>query len=137
VKIFLFIMLSIFLCLVPSLADACGKPVYGPKLSGYQNAALELTEFADIDAISRFYGYYGNQDEGQKQSIQTAKDPNGKFDIMVTLTDNNVLNDSLSARQWQLGVDRMGDKWIVKTAGERWKCRRGKDVVKWTTKLCL
>jgi opacity protein-like surface antigen len=137
VKIFLFIMLSIFLCLVPSLADACGNPVYGPKLSGYQNSALELTEFADIDAISRFYGYYGHQDEGQKQSIQTAKDPNGKFDIMVTLTDDNVLDDSLSARQWQLGVDQMGDKWIVKTAGERWKCRRGKDVAKWTTKLCL
>lgn len=136
-KIPLSIILSIFLCCVPSLAGACGKPVYGPKLSGYQNTALELTEFADIDAISRFYGFYGNQDEGVKRSIESAKDPSGKFSVIMTLTDDNVLDDSLSARQWQLGVDQTGDKWIVKTVGERWKCRRGKDVAKWTTKLCL
>jgi hypothetical protein len=136
-KPFLSVPVAMILSLLPSVTLACGKPIYGPQFSGFSNTALELTEFDSIDGISRFYGAYPEDYRSKKIDVRTKKDLTSKYSFIMTIRENSVNEDGISARQWRIGIDKSGDGLIVKTAGKRWKCLDGKNTKNWTIKPCL
>jgi hypothetical protein len=124
------------LSLLPSVTLACGNPIYGPKISGFENTALELTEFDSMDGISRFYGVYPEDYQSKKIDVQTKNNLKGKYRFLMTISENSVDEHGISARQWRIGIDKRGDGLIVKTAGKRWKCLDGENTKNWTIKPC-
>ncbi len=136
-KIFGTLCVSAALILHPVAAMACGGESFGPQLKGFQKLGMELTEFEQKDRVFEFYGLKeGKGEEGGTIVFETTKDPKGKYDYFLTATETGTPDDSIMARQWRFAMDQKGDKWVLKTAGERWQCARGKNVGKWTTKTC-
>jgi hypothetical protein len=125
------------LMLQPVSALACGEPVYGAKLSGFKKMSLERVEFDSIAEIFDFHVLKeGPGEEGSMTRLEITKDPKRRYGSLLTATETGTPDDSISARQWQFGVNQKGNVFVLKAAGERWKCARGKDPQKWTTKKC-
>ncbi len=128
---------AVSLILHPVAAMACAEPTFGPRLKGFQKLSMELTEFRKKELVFEFYGLKeGKGEEGSSIIFETTKDPKGTYQYFLTATETGTADDSIMARQWRFAVDQKGDRWALKTAGERWQCARGKNVGKWTTKTC-
>jgi hypothetical protein len=136
-KQFVILAISSALMLQPVSALACGAQVYGAKLSGFKTMGIERTEFDSIADIFDFHGLkQGRGEENSTTILDTTKDPKRRYEYLLIATETGTPDDSISARQWQFGVNKKGDVFVLKTAGERWKCARAKDPQKWTTKKC-
>jgi hypothetical protein len=130
-------ILSVTLCAQPVAVFACGELAYGPKLRGFQKLGIELDQFQQATDVYEFYGLKnGAGAENSVTTFETIKDPSGKYHALLTATETGTADDSIAARQWRFAMNKKGSMWVLKTAGERWKCARGKNTVKWTTKRC-
>jgi hypothetical protein len=134
---FLAMIIAAGLTMPTTIALACGGPVYGKRIAGFSKVGLELTDFLTIEEAVAFYS--GSVEEGPEApvvAVTQEDDPKGKYAKLVTVTKTKLPDDSMTAHQMRLAMNRTKEGWIVMTAGDRWKCARGKNTTKWTTKLC-
>lgn len=108
-------------------------------VSGYFNMHLDtLTEQLSSKEVMRLFKPHEEEesDEGnQKETIEEKVLPNGN--TLVTLTRNNLMDDSMKAEQYLMELEKVDGKWTVVYVKTNWKCRTGRGHTDWGIELCL
>ncbi len=112
--------------------------VEDPANLGFKQRDLPNDLFhSPLDAVKFYIPNFPESGEGRPQlTVRMIKDPLRNYTFILTITAEGYLDDSVSAGQWRLGLDKGVSGWAVNMAGERWKCYRGKRAGTWTTKPC-
>jgi hypothetical protein len=134
-KLHKLILIGMLFCIPQTAGLACVKWNYGPELEGFTGQPLTKTDFTKLEDIADFYmpSWFIT---GDIREIETVDDPSGKYDMIMTITSEDMPSYFLSAEQQRIGIKKEGELLIVKTVGRRLKCLFGKNRENWTTKKC-
>jgi hypothetical protein len=90
-----------------------------------------------LDAAKSLINAFPESMEGEpKMEITMRKRP--KLDeLKMIVTVDGLLDDSVSAKQYSVGLKQGVDGWAMTILGERWKCGRSKKRNKWTIEKCF
>ncbi|WP_209349029.1 hypothetical protein [Pontixanthobacter sp. CEM42] len=126
------------LMMVPAGAHAAG-PVAAPQPEAKPPQILiPETVYPDpLSAAAAFAGNFPESLEGkQKLTITIENNPDNSEQLLATVTQNNVLDDSVQAQQWLIKLVPVTNGWSLAGMTMRSQCARGPDAGKWRVGSC-
>ncbi len=100
----------------------------------YNTAVAKHSDWLkDPEIVALRVAGYPNTDNIPPDRVTSFSEENGT--TIVTITDQNLMDDSLIAIEYRVELTQSDNIWQVEWVGSRFRCRRGFSLG-WTSKFC-
>ena len=106
---------------------------------GFFNRHLStLTDEISAKEVMRLFKPKEESENNEGNEIETIVAETSKNgNTLVTLIQDNLMDDSLKGEKYIMELERMDGSWNVVYVKKNWKCRDGRGHTDWGIELCL